>query len=132
MDQSALGRLRVQDRDELSTLLSVLHGAMNALRRDECGDWTIAGSRGQIRACDETFYIYVRCHSGQAWTYAKKQLADFATVHQDGDDEGILMLCRMPGADEAATLRRYVGLRQTREVPPERARKLREHATEGT
>jgi len=34
-------------------------------------------------------------------------------VHQDGDDEGILMLTRMPNAHEAATLRGYVGLRQT-------------------
>ena len=51
MDQPGLNRLRVQDRNELSTLLSVLHGAMNALHRDECGDWTIAGSRGHIRAC---------------------------------------------------------------------------------
>ena len=36
------------------------------------------------------------------------------------------------GRSEAATLRHYIGLRQTREVPPERAQKLREHATEGT
>jgi hypothetical protein len=62
------------------------------------------------------------------WTYAKKQLAGFATVHQDGDDEGVLVLIRMPSESEAATLRHYIGLRQTREVPPERAQKLREHA----
>ena len=64
----------------------------------------------------------------RAWTYAKKQLTSFSMVHQDGDQEGILILARMPDANEAATLRRYVGLRQTREVPPERAQKLREHA----
>ena len=33
MDQSELHRLRVQDRAELSQLLTALHGAMNALRR---------------------------------------------------------------------------------------------------
>jgi hypothetical protein len=60
MDQPGLNRLRAQDRDELSTMLTVLHGAMNALRRDECGDPTIFGSRGHIRACDGTFHIYVR------------------------------------------------------------------------
>ena len=53
------------------------------------------------------------------WTHAKKQLAGFATVHQDGDDEGILLLTRMPNANEAATLRSYVGLRQTRNVGPD-------------
>jgi hypothetical protein len=92
MDQPGLNRLRVQDRDELSTLLTVLHGAMNALHRDECGDWTIAASRGHIRACDGTFHVYVRCRSPMHWTYAKRQLAGFATVYQDGDDEGVLVL----------------------------------------
>ncbi len=43
----------------------------------------------------------------------------FATVHQDGGDEGILLLTRMPNADQAATLRNYVGLRQTRDVGPD-------------
>jgi hypothetical protein len=59
MDQPALNRLRAQDRDELSTLLTALHGAMNALCRDECGDPTIFGSRGHIRACDGMFHVYV-------------------------------------------------------------------------
>jgi hypothetical protein len=132
MDQAELHRLRTQDRDELSTLLSVVHGAMNALHRDECGDPTIFGSRGHIRACDGTFHVYVQCRSSMHWTYAKRQLAGFATVHQDGEDEGVLVLSRMPDESEAETLRHYIGLRQTREVPPERAQKLRERATEGT
>jgi len=76
---------------------------------------TIFGSRGHIRACDG-FHVYVRCHSGRAWTFAKRQLASFATVHQDGDDEGVLVLSRMPSESEAETLRHYIGLRQTREM----------------
>jgi hypothetical protein len=86
---------------------------------DECGDWTISGSRGEIRACDGTFYVYVRCRSVRHWNHAKKQFAGFATVHQDGDDEGVLLLTRMPNADEAATIRGYVGLHQTRNVGPD-------------
>jgi hypothetical protein len=105
---------------------------MNALRRDECGDPTIFGSRCHIRACDGTFYVYVECRNALHWTHAKKQLASFSMVHQDGDQEGVLALCRMPDESEAATLRRYVGLRQTRAMPPERAQKLWEHATNGT
>jgi hypothetical protein len=132
MDQPGLNRLRVQDRAELVTLLTTLNGAMNALRRDECGDPTIFGARGHIRACDGTFHVYIACHSPKAWTYAKRQLAGFATVHQDGDDEGVLVLSRMPSEGEAETLRHYIGLRQTREVPPERAQKLRNHVTKGT
>jgi hypothetical protein len=117
--QAGLNRLRAQDRDELSTLLIVLHGAMNALRRDECGDPTIFGSRGTIRACDGMFHVYVRCRSPMHGTYAKKQLAGFATVHQDGDDEGDLVLARMPDESEAETLRHYIGLRQTRNAGPD-------------
>ena len=114
MDQPGLHRLRVQDWAELAKLLTALNGAMNALRRDECGDPTIFGSRGHIRACDGTFYVYLECRSVRAWNSAKGQLASFSMVHQDGGQEGILILARMPDANEAATLRRYVGLRQTR------------------
>jgi hypothetical protein len=119
MDQPGLSRLRAQDRDELSTLLTVLHGAMNALHRDECGDPTIFGSRGHVRACDGMFHIYVRCRSPKAWTYAKRQLAGFTTVQQDGDDEGVLVLSRLPDESEAATLRDYIGLHQTKQVSPD-------------
>lgn len=76
-----------------------------------------------IHASDGTFYVYVQCRSALHWTHANRQLAGFATVHQDGDDEGVLVLFRMPDESEAATLRHYIGLQQTREVPPERAQK---------
>ena len=124
MDQPALNRLRAQDRQELSDLLTVLHGAMNALRRDECGDPTIFGSRGHIRACDGTFLIYVVCRSAKHWTYAKRQLA-FCRVIQDGDEEGVLQLDRLPSPGEAEVIRTYIGLRQTRQVSPEQALRLR-------
>ena len=60
--------MRAQDRAELAKLLTALNGAMNALRRDECGDPTIFGSRGHIRACDGTFHVYVQCRSALHWT----------------------------------------------------------------
>jgi len=41
------------------------------------------------------FHVYVGCRFPMHWTYAKRQLAGFATVHQDGDDEGTLLLMRM-------------------------------------
>ena len=91
---------------------------------------TIFGSRGHIRACDG-FHVYVRCHSGRAWTFAKRQLASFATVHQDGDDEGVLILSRLPDKDEAETLRHYIGLRQTREVSPEAIQSVKDAHRKG-
>jgi hypothetical protein len=65
------------------------------------------------------------------WTAAKKQLAAFTTVSQDGDDEGILVLSRMPDEDEAATLRHYIGLRQTHDIHPG-LHKLNEARRKGT
>ena len=118
MDQTTLHRLRAQDRSDLSTLLAAVNGAKRGLRLDECGDPTIFGSCGAIRACGGTFHVYVACRSPKAWTYAKRQLASFTTVHQDGDEEGVLALSRLPDGTEAATLRDYIGLRQTREVSP--------------
>jgi hypothetical protein len=117
MDQAKLNRLRRQDRAELETLLTALHGAKNSLRPDDCGDPTITGSRGTIRACNGKYSVYLQCHSIRAWNAAKKQLA-FATVSQDGDDEGILTFTRVPTQDEAETIRDYIGLRQTRAAPP--------------
>ena len=122
MDQPTLHRLREQDRANLDALLAAINGARNALRRDECGDWTIIGSRGTIHACDGVFSVYIEGHSALASTHAKKQLHGICpVVSQDGDRESVLTFQRMPDADEAATLRQYVGLRQTRDVPPDRA-----------
>jgi hypothetical protein len=123
MDQARLNRLRAEDRAELVELLEALNGAANSLRRDECGDQTIFGSRGHIRACDGTFSIYVCCRSARQWTFAKRQMV-FCQVGQDGDDEGILRLARLPTSNEAEVIRRYIGLHQTRQVSPEQARWL--------
>jgi hypothetical protein len=34
----------------------------------------------------------------------------FARVKQDGDEEGIFAMARLPNADEAELIRRYVGV----------------------
>lgn len=126
-----LNHLRHGDREQLEALLEVTNGAMNALRRDGCGDWVIAGSRGTIRACAGKFYVYIPSGSAKAWTYAKRALASLATPSQDGDEEGILVFDRMPGKAEAETLRSYIGLRQTREVSEERVQRFKEAVTKG-
>jgi hypothetical protein len=127
MDITKLTALRAQDRKELQTLIAAINGAQNSLRRDECGDWTIIGARGTVHATDGRFYVYLCPGSAKAWHYAKKALASFAAPSQDGDEDGMLTFTRMPNEDEAKTLRSYIGLRQTRDMPPDRALKLREH-----
>jgi hypothetical protein len=117
MDKSTLHTLRQHDHIALQTLLTTLNGAKNALRRDGCGDWMIEGSLGEIRRDADRFIVYLGCHSKRAWTSAKRRLADFTAVLDDGDEEGILLLTRIPLEAEIATLRDYIGLRQTRGAP---------------
>jgi hypothetical protein len=116
MDQARLTSTRKRDHADLICLLDALNGAKNALRRDECGDPVIYGARGRIQAVDSRFYVYVACHSARAWSFAKKALP-FAVVTQDGDEEGILRLDRLPSPEEAESIRRHIGLRQTRPPP---------------
>jgi len=87
MNSAKLTALRAQDRKELQILLTAVNGAMNSLRRDECSDPAIIGSRGTIRACNGKFSVDLSSRSGQAWTNAKRALASFATVKQDGDEQ---------------------------------------------
>jgi hypothetical protein len=114
MDQSPLNRLRQQNRADLAGLLEAINGASNALRRDECGDPVITGSRGAIRSCNGKFSVYVTCRSARHWHFVKKALSGFCAVTQDGDDDGIVQLKHVPTGDEVARLRDAIGLRQTR------------------
>jgi hypothetical protein len=52
-----------------------------------------------------------------------------SVLGQDGGEEGILTFSKMPDADEAETLRSYLGLRQTRDVSPDQIQKAREAVT---
>jgi hypothetical protein len=46
-------------------------------------------------------------------------------VTQDGDDEGSFVMDRPPTAEEAETIRRYLGITKTREISEEHLAKLR-------
>jgi hypothetical protein len=93
---------------------------------DDCGDPTIFGSHGHITACDGVVSIYLQCRSARAWTFAKRMLSGICpTVSQDGDEEGILRLDRLPTSEEAELIRHYVGIRQT--APAETRERIRSH-----
>lgn len=91
------------------------------LRRDECGDWRINGKYGHIYAVPgipwggmekmEGFQLYFRGaaefdepSSSRGWTFAKEAMS-FAKVTQDGDEEGMLFLDRLPTPQEAEVIR---------------------------
>jgi hypothetical protein len=105
------------DRAQQLSLLEALGAWDRALRRDECGAWTIRGERGTIHTWGDgrTWVLYVACRSGHHWTHTKRRLA-FCAVTQDCWDEGCLRLHQLPDAAQAETIRDVLGIRKRREV----------------
>jgi hypothetical protein len=123
---------RRQDRGRLQELTVALDASERQLRRDECGDWQIGGRWGHIYAMGDAFHLVVfvdECdvdaehRSATRWTYAKRRLS-FATVDQDGDDEGILRLTRLPTPEEGEEMRSILGIRRRRHLSPEEAAQM--------
>lgn len=107
------------DKAELKRLASALNAAKASLRLDECRAWRISGRRGHIITYGPSgsgWLLYVGCRSARHWTWTKKRL-DFCQVTQDGDDEGVLRLDRLPGKAEAAAIRKALAIRQTGPAP---------------
>jgi hypothetical protein len=111
-------------RAQLERFLKSIGARPSTLRKDDCGDPTIQGTRGHviaapglpwIRPRKAGFMLFVSAESPMAYTYAKKALK-FATVTQDGDEEGTLWLDRLPTADEAKAIRRYLGIPKKAEL----------------
>jgi hypothetical protein len=107
----------------LLALQAALGSAPRAPRRDACSDWNIEGQHGHIYSIPgalgepgrECFQFFIFCDSGMAWTYAKRALK-FATICNDGDEEGGFIMHRLPTKAEAETIRRYLGIPKRREV----------------
>jgi hypothetical protein len=117
--------LRREAREALAVFAQALGSAASALRRDECGDPRINGKRGHIYAVPEGFQLYCVCESRKAWTYAKRALS-FAVVTQDGDEEGMLIMDRLPTTEEAEVIRGYLGINKEREYDEATLARLRE------
>ena len=99
-------------RPALVRLTEALGSRLSALHRDECGDWRIVGRYGWIYAVPGTegFLIYYSgpefIGSAKGWGYARRAFEAFGcTVTQNGDDEGIVFLPRLPTPEEAAIIR---------------------------
>jgi hypothetical protein len=128
-------------REALLKLVEALGCRDAALRRDECGDWAVKGRCGHIYAVPGTtahgfppgegFQIYFRGAeefgeplSSKGWPYAKRALL-FCKVTQDGDDEGMLFLDRLPTEIEAALIRDKLGVPKKREIGEAEFERLR-------
>jgi hypothetical protein len=106
------------DRACLDHLHTALNAANSAIRLDPCRLWTIHGSRGYASTWGDgqTWMLTVNSVTPRRWTFIKQRMAAFpnmAQVTQDGDDEGVFRLMRLPTPKETAEIRRVVGIRQT-------------------
>ena len=102
------------DRACLGLMREALNAAHNAVRLDECRLWTVRGSRGYVSTWGDgqTWMLAVGSKTPRHWTFAKQRIAAFpglAQVTQDGDEEGVFRLMRLPTPEEAAEIRRRPG-----------------------
>ena len=110
------------DRACLARLHAALNAAHNAVRLDECRLWTIQGSRGFASTWgdSQTWMLAVGSKTPRHWTFAKQRKAPspgLAEVTQDGDEEGVFRLMRLPTPEEAAEIRRAAGIRRSKPSP---------------
>jgi hypothetical protein len=103
------------DRDVLRGLLLVLDVSKRTLRRDECGAWCIRGHRGHVYTWGPGggWLLFCDGHSPRKWSAIKRRL-HFCKVTQDGDTEGCLRLFHLPTPEQAAAIRKALGLRRKR------------------
>lgn len=100
---------------DLGQLIEALNASLTTRCRDENGDWRVAGKLGHIYAQPEGFYIYYAPNSIRMWNAGKKEMG-FCKVTQDGDDEGFLLLNRLPTAVEAGIIRDRLGIRRRKVI----------------
>jgi hypothetical protein len=129
-----------KQREALLKLVEALGCRDACLRRDECGDWRIVGRFGHIYAIPGTvdrpgvegFQIYFRGAAefeeppkgSKAWAFAKKAMP-FCELTNDGDDEGMLFLDRLPAPEEAEIIRDKLHIAKKREVSAGELERLR-------
>jgi hypothetical protein len=107
----------ISDRAHLDTFLSAIDASPGALGRPSCrgwiGDYQITGKHGHILADQPGYLLYVT-GTVQRWKKAKRLLP--GSVTQDGDDEGIIRLDRLPTPAEADAIRDLIGIKKRRRV----------------
>jgi hypothetical protein len=135
-----------KQRPALLTFAEALDSRASALRRDECGDWTIWGNNGHVyafpvaldakgRTAKVGFQLMIGCDfdntrwsSARGWESAKGRL-NFGKVTQDGDCEGSIILDRLPSKAEAVLIGDMLGIPKARHLSEDRRAVMSEIGT---
>jgi hypothetical protein len=108
----------INAREHLVALLNALDASERCLERPVCrgwaGNWQITGKHGHAMTDDTVYLLYAQA-TPRRWTSIKQSLS-FCKLTQDGDDEGILCLDRLPTDAEAGAIRDALGLRKRRHM----------------
>jgi hypothetical protein len=102
------------DKALLRKLLVAMNAPASAMRLDECRCWAIFGRNGHAYTYGDGtgWLVYVAAPSARAWSGIRQRVKPFATVTQNGDDEGTLYITNAQLTQEAATaLREIIGLK---------------------
>jgi hypothetical protein len=106
------------DRLYLDAFLTTIDASPGALERPNCrgwiGDYQISGKHGHVLLGqghtlpgDQPGFLLYITGTVQRWKKAKRRLP--GSVTQDGDDEGIIPLDRLPLPAEAEAIRDLIG-----------------------
>jgi hypothetical protein len=107
------------DKAKLQTMLVALDAAHSQLRLDSCRTWTIRGKRGYLATWGNGVRWLIYCAPGSArkWNRIRQALSPLGRCTQDGDDEGIIRIDRLPTHEQAALIRKAIGLVRRRPAP---------------
>src|SRR5262245_24394302 len=109
------------DKQQLRSMLTALDAAGNQMRLDECRTWIIMGKWGYVATWGDGARWFNYCAPGSArrWDKIRRALSPLGKCTQEGDDEGIIRIDRLPTAEEATAIRKAVGLSKRPFVNPE-------------
>jgi hypothetical protein len=114
------------DRAALRELAHALDATGSSLSRDDCRQWWIWGSRGRI--CSDgavgSWTLVIECETAREWSAVERSLS-FCITGQNGDSEGNFRLDGLPTPEQAAAIRKALGLRKRRSVTQETLERLR-------
>ena len=96
----------------IALMLTALDAAQSRMRLDACRAWTLRGKRGYLATWGDGHRWFIYCCPGTIgkWNRMRQALSPLGRCTQDGDAEGIIRLDTLPTPEQAALIRKAIGL----------------------